>query len=294
MNTKPLFILYLTALTIIFSSAAYAQKEDPDADTNIWASHPFIIDGNSAEWHEPLNNYNTATKLAFALANDQTNLYMVIESLDPATTSRMINGGITLNMNIAGKKKDGIKLRFLGMQPPPPLQRPDQNDTVTHHQPENGDHLLHELKVIQVSGFKSIPDGILTIPNEKGLEIAAAFNKQGDYICELSIPLSSLDLKGNGLTAIAYNIKLNARGQGPERHGEKPDGSGGGGRRGGGMPGGGMGGGMGGGKPGGGGRHGGGMGRSGEGPGSPGEQSQASDFWIKFVMARPDASFRAN
>lgn len=291
---KPLFILLLSGLTSLCTSAVYAQKEDPDADVNIWVQQPVIIDGNSAEWHEPLNNYNTATKLAFALANDQKNLYIIIESLDPATTSRMIGGGITLNINTTGKKKDGMILKFLGMQQPPLPTNHSQTDTLGGPMEDLG-HAAHELKAIQVSGFKHIADGVLAIPNQDGLEIAAAFNKQGDYICELSIPLSSLELKGNGLAAIAYNIKLNNRPKGTEHHGEK--GQGAEGRHGGG----GMGGGMGGGKPpggggmGGGGRHGGGGmgGRGNEGSGNDG-QSQASDFWIKFVMAKPDASFRAN
>lgn len=291
---KPLFILLLSGFASLCTTPIYAQKEDPDADVNIWAQHPVIIDGNSAEWHEPLNNYNSATKLAFGLANDQNNLYMIIESLDPATTSRMISGGLTLNINTAGKKKEGIILKFLGMQQPPPPSNHDQSDTL-NRPIEKREHPPHDLKVIQVSGFKNIADGVLAIPNKNGLEIAAAFNKQGDYICELSIPLSSLELKGNGLGAIAYNIKLNNRPKGSDHRGEKgPDG---GGKRGGG---GGMGG-MGGGKPpggggmGGGGRHGGGMGgRGNEGPGNAEGGTRASDFWIKFVMAKPDASFRAN
>lgn len=292
---KLLFILFLSGFTSLCTSAVYAQKEDPDADVNIWVQQPVLIDGNAAEWHEPLNNYNTATKLAFALANDQTNLYMIIESSDPATTSRMLSGGLTLNINTAGKKKDGIILRFLGMQPPPPPPNNNQADSLNRTM-EDRERPTHDLKVIQVSGFKHIADGVLAIPNKNGLEIAAAFNKQGDYICELSIPLSSLELKGNGLGAIAYNIKLNSRAKGTEHHAEK--GEGGEGRHGGG----GMGGGMGGGKPpggdmgGGGGRHGGGGmgGRGAEGPGNNGSETQASDFWIKFNMARPDASFRAN
>jgi len=59
-----------------------------------------------------------------------------------------------------------------------------------------------------------------------------------------------------------------------------------GGMRGGGMHGAGMGGGM---SPGGG-KHGGGM------HGAPVDHSsnKTSDFWVKFELAKPDASFRAN
>ncbi|WP_158795982.1 hypothetical protein [Pedobacter sp. L105] len=299
---KKLFILLFISVAGLSYTGAFAQ--DPDEDVNLWVSQPVVVDGNSSEWHEPLNNYNTPTKLAFALANDQNNLYLIIESLDEITTGKLLRAGLTLNINTAGKKKDGIKLKFLGMQqPPPPHQpgdslnhaRPEANDSLAHHYPDR-DHADRDpgVHVIQVSGFEKIPDGSLAIPNNSGIQVAAAFNKQRDYICELAIPLGLLDLKDKKVKGIAYNIKINA----PDKamHHDKGAGdmpAGGGGMSGGGMHGGGGGGGMGGGM--GGGRHGGGGGggkgmRDTEGSGN----TDKPDFWIKYELAKPADSFRAN
>lgn len=299
MNKKIIFGLLLISLAGLSSEKVFAQNTDPDEDVNLWMPQPVIVDGNSSEWHEPLNNYNTPTQLAFALANDQQNLYLIIESLDAATTGKLLRGGLTLNINTAGKKKDGIKLNFLGMQQPPP-PRSGQRDTSQHTEPEMMQHADREhapgVTVIQVSGFKKIPDGALSIPNNEGIQVAAAFNKQRDYICELSIPLSVLDLKGDEVKAIAYNIKINAsnRPEHPDGGKRPPEG---GGRSG--MGGGGMGGGMGGGGGmphgggGGGGRPGGGM-HGGMGADRTGGSTKSSDFWIKYELAKPTASFRAN
>ncbi|KIO76319.1 hypothetical protein TH53_15290 [Pedobacter lusitanus] len=291
MDKKTLLSLLLFAGITGIHQGLYAQKTDPDADVNLWVQQPVKVDGISAEWHEPLNNYNTETKLAFALANDQQNLYLIIESTDEITTRRLMSGGLTLNINTAGKKKDGIKLNFLGMNQPPPPH--GQNDSLTHHTPD----MNTGVHAIQVSGFKNIPDGSLAIPNKEGIEVAAAFNKQRDYICELAIPFAQLGLKGNETKAIAYDIKINS---GAEHHhkdipgGENIASSG---RSMGGGKGGGMGGGMGGMRGGGGGRHGGGMGggRGSHNPmGSDSQNPAASDFWIKYELARPADSFRAN
>ncbi|MBB6272688.1 hypothetical protein HDF26_003145 [Pedobacter cryoconitis] len=291
MDKKTILSLILfTSITAIHPTL-YAQKNDPDADVNLWAGHPVKVDGVSDEWHEPLNNYNTETKLAFALANDQQNLYLIIESLDEMTTRKLMSGGLTLDINTAGKKKDGIKLNFLGMnQPPPPHE---QNDSLQHHQPAIDADEHAGVHVIQVSGFKNIPDGSLAMPNKDGIEVAAAFNKQRDYICELAIPLAQLGLKGNETKAIAYNIKINS---GLEHHhkdmpaGESAPSGGRGmsGGKGGGMGGGGMRGG------GGGGRHGGGGRGSGNAAGVNSQNATASDFWIKYELAKPSDSFRAN
>ncbi|MGY0040804.1 hypothetical protein [Pedobacter sp. NJ-S-72] len=203
-----LSLLLFTSITAIHP-ALYAQKTDPDADVNLWVQQPVKVDGVSDEWHEPLNNYNTETKLAFGLANDQQNLYLIIESMDDATTRKLMSAGLTLDINIAGKKKDGIKLNFLGMnQPPPPHE---QNDSLHHSEPGMDAEEHAGVHVIQVSGFKNIPDGSLAMPNKDGIEVAAAFNKQRDYICELAIPFAQLGLKGNETKAIAYNIKIKQR-----------------------------------------------------------------------------------
>ncbi|HEY0177053.1 MAG TPA: hypothetical protein VGC08_11790 [Pedobacter sp.] len=300
MDKKKLFILIFIGFTGLSYTRVCAQNSDPDIDTNMWMQQPVVVDGNSSEWHEPLNNFNTPTQLAFAIANDQQNLYLIIESLDEITTGKLLRGGLTLNINTAGKKKDGIKLNFLGMQQPPSPHH-DQADTLDHTEADMN-HSEHGpgVSVIQVSGFKNIPDGSLAIPNDAGIQIAAAFNKQKDYICELAIPLAQLNLKGDELKAIAYNIKINAPGK-FSHEGKRPNQAltSAGGSHGGGMGGGGGmrggGGGM-GGMGGGGGRHGGGMhgGGGGMGGDSAGGTAKASDFWVKYELAKPADSFRAN
>ena len=302
MDKKNLLILLLISLSGFAYNSVYAQETDPDLEVNVWAQQPITVDGNSAEWHEPLNNYNTGTKLAFALANDRQNLYVIIESLDEMTTRKVLSGGLTLNINTAGKKKDGFKINFLGMDRPP---RPAGagNDSLMHTET---DHDVHEtpVNVIQVAGFKRIPDGVLAIPNKQDIQVAAAFNKNRDYICELSIPLAELDLTGNEVKAIAYNIKFNkANKSADHKKGGDMDAGGGGmkGGMGGGMKGGrGGGGGMGGGMGGGGmGGHGGG-GRRGGGGNSAAPSGQddlagrATDFWIKYELAKPGDTYRAN
>lgn len=290
MKRKFLILFYCSTLIGFSGTAAYAQKlDDPDREVNIWAVKPFKIDGNSEEWHEPLNNFNDATHLAFALANDEQNLYLIIESLDEVTTGRLLRGGLTLNINTAGKKKDGIKLNFLGMQQPPvPGQAPRDSLGVEHE--KNSVQRDAGVRVITVSGFKQIPDGALAIPNEKGIQVAAAFNSRRDYICELAIPLAQLDLKGTEVKGIAYQIKMNSSAAHVEHRPEAKGGeSSGMGRGGAGM--GGMGG-MKGGRGGGGGHRGGGMNE--RRPDGRNESAAAADFWIKYELAKPSDAYRNN
>ncbi|WP_316744749.1 hypothetical protein [Pedobacter antarcticus] len=283
MNTKILSLLVYAGITLFSADRLYAQKTDPDLDYNVWMNQPVIVDGNSREWHEPLNNFNSDTKLAFALGNDDKNLYLVVESLDEVTTGKVIRGGLTLNINTSGKKKDGIKINFLGVSQPP-APHGESRDSVSQHLPASGSHVRDSgVKVISVSGFKQIPDGTLIIPNDAGIQVAAAFNERREYICELAIPLAQLSLTGKEAKGIAYQIKINNAGN-TERHREGGQGSensigrgkDGGMRGGGGHGGSGMGG-----------MHGaGGMGRERNSEGNA-ENSKSADFWIKYGLARP-------
>lgn len=283
---RTLSILFFTALSGISITPIYAQQTNPDVDTNIWMSKPIVVDGNSQEWNEPLNNFNSETRLAFALGNDQNTLYLVIESLDEVTTGRLIRGGLTLNINTSGKKKDGIKLNFLGMQHAP-ITNEGGKDSISF-QEEKGRH-DPGVRSISVSGFKSIADGVLAMPNDAGIQVAAAFNQRRDYICELAIPLTLLNLNGKERKGITYQIKINTPDQHQQSHREGTElaqkGEGRGMSRGGGM---GAGGGMGGGMHGGGGGRKAGAGRM--APGNSHEQGQnfaKSDFWIKYELAKP-------
>ena len=291
---KPAIALFFLG----FAATGFAQ----DTETNTWMGKVFKADGLSTEWNEPLNQYNTDTKLAFALANDDKNLYVVIESLDPATTRNVLFGGITLNINTAGKKKQGVNLTFPFRNRPEMPKGGQPGDSLSvehsaHNMPpmdmERGNLPQMPGGGIKVAGFKNIQDGVLPSGNEFGIESGMLVKPNQDLIYEIAIPLSELELSIDWKKAIAYNIKLNSAGKpngekgkgGPPGGGGRPGGgggrSGGGGGmggHGGGMGGGGMGGGMQGG-PGGGGK------RPPQGDGEN-ASTKKSDFWIKYKLTK--------
>ncbi|WP_443946851.1 hypothetical protein ACJVDH_07020 [Pedobacter sp. AW1-32] len=283
MNVKLLVTALFAILNLQFSARAQEIEE------NLWMDKPFIADGNPGEWGE-LSQFNSDTKLAFALANDANRLYIVLESLDPVTTRSFLMGGVTLNINTSGKKKKSINLIFpfharLGGPPPEP------RDSSKAHQPPiemvNDPTMLSKASGLKITGLKNLADTVLTDDNTVGVEFGMVVNGNQDLVYELSVPLAQLGIDATYTKAIAYNIKLNTSGpggkkpkEGGERSGGKAPGGGMGGR-GGGM--GGSGGGMGGG---GGRRMGGGKSRGGESGPEAGSSTAKSDFWIKYKLVK--------
>ncbi|KRT13294.1 hypothetical protein ASU31_25485 [Pedobacter ginsenosidimutans] len=281
MNFKILSLSVFSIMSVGFSVKAQ------DVEENIRMVKPFKADGISNEWNEPLNQYNDATKLAFALANDDKNLYIIIESLDPQTTFSVLRGGITLNINTEGKKKDGMKLTFPLMDRPP---MPKEGDEHLEHTPlsPDKDNELHDPaamnKSIKVSGFKNIADGELPAMNQDGIETGMSIHPNRDLIYELSIPLAQLQVGLDLKKPLVYNIKINEPNKSGFKREGRPEGANGGrGRSGGrgGMGGGGMGGGgrggMGGGRMGGGGQR---QSETGE------SAAKSSDFWIRYKLVK--------
>lgn len=278
MNLKKISLLILS---LISGRLLYAQE----VEENIRMVKPFKADGISNEWNEPLNEYNDATKLAFALANDDKNLYIIIESLDPQTTFSVLRGGITLNINTAGKKKDGMKLTFPLMERPPMPKEGEEHHEHTALYPDKEMHDQAMMnKSIRVAGFKNIPNGELPAINHDGIETGMSIHPNRDLIYELSIPLAQLQIGLDLKKPLVYNIKINKPGKSSFKRESAPDGGNrsvgrSGGR--GGMGGGGMGrsgrGGMGGvGKMGGGQR-----------PMQGGElAAKSADFWIKYKLVK--------
>jgi len=280
MNLKKISLLILS---LISGRLLYGQE----VEENIRMVKPFKADGVANEWNEPLNQYNDATKLAFALANDDKNLYIIIESLDPQTTFSVLRGGITLNINTAGKKKDGMKLTFPLMERPPMQKEGEEHHEHTALPPDKEMHdQVMMNKSIRVAGFKNIPDGELPAINQDGIETGMSIHPNRDLIYELSIPLAQLQVGLDLKKPLVYNIKINE----PSKSGFKREGtpeggnrsvgrSGGGGR--GGMGGGGMG------RSGRGGMGGGGKMGGGQRPMQGGESAaKSADFWIKYKLVK--------
>ena len=148
-------------------------------------------------------------------------------------------------------------------------------------------------KEIKVSGFKDIPDSLISLYNEHGIKTMANYDNQGNFLYEVAIPLKLIGLTAASTEELAYNVKLNGL-QIPGL--PNIDMMGGGGFGGGGADPGGAGGGPGG--PGGGAvggiRMNGGGGFAGGGGGGrrPGgnfnfqEMISPSDFWGKYTLAK--------
>jgi len=267
------------------SSVVFSQKQSD----NLAAPAQVRIDGKLTEWTSPFQ-VNKPTKLSYAIANDQKNLYLVIQSSDSLVNSRILLTGINFMINQTGKKKEGPVIMFplidRASMPARGAAAGPKPDLVTTHK-----NMMSQVKEIKISGFKDITDPTISIYNEYGIKGAGSFDDKDNFIYELAIPLSLLGLSADNAQDVAYNIKIN----GSAGQNLRGAGFGGGGPGGGGFAGGGDGGRGGGGfAGGGGGGFDGGRGGGGDVPGggrggvNPNQNRfyEATDFWINYKLVK--------
>jgi hypothetical protein len=255
-----------------------------------WQTTPVTIDGKTNDWEVPLRFFDTKTKLNYSVSNDGENLYICVRATDDDNVSGITRRGLQIWIDTTGKRSHQV-----GILCPVP-QKKESNSSTGDEKPKDQENaelpaqvytgvpdtaklnrahrrFLENAKQMHVSGFKTVPDGMLSLPNTYGINLGVTWNNSNILVYEVSIPLKSF-LKyplspsdSSKIIGISFNFTVT-----PKRIN---NGSGGGHGGGGGMRGGGMGGS--GGGMGGGGRH--------EGGGSSGSsEPEPESIWTPFHL----------
>ena len=237
-----------------------------------WNSSPVTIDGNDNEWRKPLNFYDNATGIMYAIGNDKDNLYLCLTINDEMRMKKLMSAGWTIGLSSKEKKKKfKSEIKFPGVNV---MGIKKVKNNLEKEKVSDNFIQFYRLQMTKVSckGLKSnISESALN--NREHISIGIGADNAQHIIYEIAVPLKEFfanDLK-NLHELITMNITVNAL--------ERPSGGGSGGRpsgMGGSYGGGRGGGGSRGGGGGGGGRGGGGGGMSGgmRGEGSGGEYRQ--------------------
>ncbi|HEX8020961.1 hypothetical protein [Mucilaginibacter sp.] len=211
MNFKHLSLLFLT---IVIPVITYAQKLPGIQQSSLRAPSNIKIDGKPTEWNNKFQAYNHATDIFYTMANDDDNLYLIIQATEHTNINKILGGGIVLTINPSNQKniKNAISITY-------PL--PDMHNRVwvnLKYQPgsqteadsimnvKNTDY-ANVSKLIKVTGIKSL-DSLISVYNHDGIKAAGAFNNKLFFTYELSISLKQMGLDAIASEKFSYNIKL--------------------------------------------------------------------------------------
>lgn len=219
-------ITSLLALSICYFGG-FAQKAPDIQNINSAAPKLVRIDGKLNEWDNPLVADNKRTEVQYTLANDDKNLYLALKST--SAVAKIMAGGISFTVNNRGKKKEEggftvtypvitragnnrgagqMQNRQRGMQQGVENQSQQQRDSLVTSQRKTQ---LVGVKEIKILGFAGIPDSLISIYNEYGIKAKATIDDKGEYLYELAIPMTLLNISMSSTKEVTYQIKINGR-----------------------------------------------------------------------------------
>lgn len=106
-------LLILVVFSFIF--AGYAKEETVASS---WVITPLDIDGSSDEWKDAAFHHEKKVNVSYAFRNDEKNLYIAFIFEDPSYLSTIKDTGMTIWINLEGKKKKHYGINFIKKQVP--------------------------------------------------------------------------------------------------------------------------------------------------------------------------------
>jgi len=219
LNTSTFKLLFPALFLVI---AANAQKLPNVQEAGLRAPSKVKIDGKTTEWNNQFQAYNHATNIFYTMANDDDNLYLVVQATDYDVINKIVGGGVTLTIQKSAKKndKDNINITYPVIDGkgsltfslrPRKREAPDTTAKTADSIMKRNNKLIGEkCKWLRVAGVEGV-DTLISVYNEDGIKAAALFDNKKVYTFELSIAFKHLKLSANDATKFTYHVRINGR-----------------------------------------------------------------------------------
>jgi hypothetical protein len=216
----PCFII-ITFLFIAAKAQSSKSKKLPRIQLKpIKAPEKVIIDGKIEDWSVGFSAFNSNTNTFYTIANDASNLYLIIKSGNYEAMQKMILGGVSLMIK---HEKSEFKVFYPAYNKSNPNWIANWGSSISINSPlynnkiadsimkERNQTLAKRIKMIGVKEFGNETDTLHSVYNAKGIVARSRFDLEGNYIAEWSIPLSFLMSSDKTIKAFEYKIELPGR-----------------------------------------------------------------------------------
>lgn len=203
--------LLLTTSMLMLTGSLLAQD---DIGRAVWADTTFKADDNVKEWPQPLRYYDTESKLFFAFANDDKNIYICLQTNDDITQAKILGAGMSVSISVKANGKHKATVNYpMGSQQTTPVS-PAENGLQKKFDRGNkrASFLMHNT-MMELKGFAG-RDGLVPIHDSSGINTSINWDEQNKMGYEVVIPFTAF--YGNGYTQadlskeIALVVEVNA------------------------------------------------------------------------------------
>ncbi|MXV14493.1 hypothetical protein [Hufsiella ginkgonis] len=201
-------------LVLLIHPDLHAQKLPGEQKDGLYAPTNVKADGKAIEWGNTFQAFNRATQIFYTMANDDENLYLVIQADQEPTIAKILSGGITLSIKsrVNDKKTPPLTLMYpiISYLDKYTITTPLREITnVEKMMTKVNERLPLVAKQIRISGFSEITDPDISIYNELGIKAVSQVDARRAYTYELQLPVKYFRHLVDGKGAFDYNVTLN-------------------------------------------------------------------------------------
>ncbi|MBK0381973.1 hypothetical protein I5M32_03290 [Pedobacter sp. SD-b] len=210
---------YLTLASLTFSTLGLKAQDIVKIPL---APSTIKIDGKLLEFGDTLANYDKSTKINYAFAHDDKNLYVFVKINGQTEQNKMMAGGLSVAINDKGKKKAVSSITFpvvdrTAMMAAMKSRGTRNRESTVQKTPEERakekqamrEEMLLGLKEIKIKDLKDISVESISIYNTYGIKTGISYNANNALIYEMAVPLKLVGLDAKSTDEFAINMKLN-------------------------------------------------------------------------------------
>ena len=173
---------------------------------------PITVDGSNKDWPAPYPEYDEKAQLGYAVSNDKENLYITVETGDPATQLKILREGLTVWIDKKGEKGEETAINYPipmnkdGKEPRAPRQKAEgegQQGLGSDRQQKQRMDLedkvraaLDEAKEFSLQGFKScnLQYPVMEL-DSCGIVVRIGLDADNELVWEAKVPLKTFYFK---------------------------------------------------------------------------------------------------
>ncbi len=161
-----------------------------------WQSSPVVADGRATEWEIPLRYYSKGGKVGCSVSNDNNNLYVCIRSADQETRMKMIRAGMTVAIDISGKKINVSSINYPLAKERTQRSREEIKamraaQTQVTDYPSGKQRILQDQTTMNISGFRNIQNGDNPLKTQSGIMVCMNLDSFDVFTYEAVIPFKT-------------------------------------------------------------------------------------------------------
>jgi hypothetical protein len=182
-------IISFTLCFLLGTGLCLAQKLPNKQENSAWAPANIKIDGKTDDWNNQFNAYNPGAAIFYSIANDDQNLYLVIQAKQQDVINTIISYGFALTLQTSDAKND--KSKVIISYPIFDVNNKALRFSIGHADTNAAARtvLMNSRNALLAGRFKSIGiygiNGLdtLSVYNEKGVKAASGFNEKQCIHC---------------------------------------------------------------------------------------------------------------